>query len=288
MTTVVERRAQDGRAVLFACDFSPPRGTSPDLLESSRGLSADFVSVAYNPGKSVRVNSALAAYWIKENLGLEVMFTVSTRDMNKIAIQSLLLGASLLGLENIVVVKGDSFNDLDRTHLKSVNDFRPTELIRAVKAMNEGQDFRGAKLVSPTAFCIGATIDLVRDQDTEISLTRRKIEQGTDFFILQSVFDTRLVSDFLEKYYDRFGEPLDAPVFCGVQVMAKESFAFGDVPDWVKDDLSRGRTGEDLASDTIQRFVDDGHRSIYLLAPILKCGYRDYESAQRVMETFRS
>ena len=104
-------------------------------------LDADFISVAYNPGKSTRVNPVAAAHWIKTNLGKEVVFTLATRDMNKVAVQSLLLGAELLGLENVVVVSGDALSRRELSLLKAVADYTPTGLLRAIGEMNRGIDW---------------------------------------------------------------------------------------------------------------------------------------------------
>ena len=118
VTTIVERRNLDPNRVLFVCDFTPPRGPDPALLQPARDLEADFISVAYNPGKSVRVTSAFAAHWIKQNTGRDVLFTIATRDMNKLAVESMLLGAGLLGLRNVLVVRGDRFNERDLSAVK--------------------------------------------------------------------------------------------------------------------------------------------------------------------------
>ena len=96
-----------GSQPVFVCDFSPPRSADPSVLEQARTLDADFISVAYNPGRTVRTDSAMLAASIKANLGKDVLFTLATRDMNKLALQSHLLGARLLGLVNVVVVGGD-------------------------------------------------------------------------------------------------------------------------------------------------------------------------------------
>ena len=287
MTTVVERRARSGEAVLFICDFTPPRAADSALLEPVRGLDADFTSVAYNPGKTVRANSAFAASWIKEHTDKDVVFTLATRDMNKVAVQSLLLGAALWGLENVVIVKGDAFNERELAAVKAVDDFRPSELIASARGMNSGVDYKGGKLPSPTGLCIGATIDLGHEIEGEVALTRRKAESGAQFFLLQALFDPQRLQGFLDGYDRRYGEELSAPVFCGVQVMTADSMVFGDVPEWVREDLDKGRAGEEIAIDVLQRFVDRGFTSIYLIPPILRGGRRDYPAAQRVIETFR-
>ena len=113
---------------------------------------ADFISVAYNPGRAVRANSAMLAASIRHETGRETVFTLATRDMNRLALQSLMLGAQMLGLENVVVVQGDPFNERDRSLTKPADDYRPTELIAGIRAMNEGMDFRGSSLREPTGF----------------------------------------------------------------------------------------------------------------------------------------
>ena len=287
MTSIVERRARDPGAVLFVCDFSPPRGTDPKLLEPAAYLQADFISVAYNPGKSIRLNSAIAAYWIRKNTDREVLFSLATRDMNKIAIQSLLLGAGLMGLENVVILKGDDFSKNELLALRSVNDFKPTELVASVGSMNRGVDFKGVKLQAPTDFCVGATIDLGHDLEHETTLTRLKVKAGAQFFLLQSLFDTDPLKVFLRGYWTRYGEELSLPIFCGIQVMAPDSLVFGPVPEWVTRDLSKGRSGENIAQEVLGRFVGEGFKSIYLVPSIMRGGRRDYEATQRVIEEFR-
>ena len=288
MTSIVARYAQASDRPILICDFSPPRGGDPALLEPARGLSTDFISVAYNPGKSARVNSAAAAHWIQTSTSTDAVFTIATRDMNKLAIQSLLLGAQLLGLENLVVVKGDEFNARDLSVVAGVDDYTPTGLMRSVAELNEGVDFKGLKLRSATRFCIGATFDLSRDAVRETALTRRKVEAGADFFLSQPTFSPDEPLRFLDAYHERYAEELALPVFHGIQVMSEDSIVFGNVPQWVTDDLGRGRTGPEIALQVIEGFRDAGFRAFYLVPPILRGGRRDYDAAQAVLQTLRS
>lgn len=287
MTKVVSKCAHNTNHILFICDFSPPRGGGPNLLETSRHLNADFISVAYNPGKSARVNSAIAAHWIKENTGQEVIFTLATRDMNKIAIQSLLLGAQLLGLENLMVVEGDGFSEREHSLIKEVYDFRPSKLLRSINQMNYGLDFKGLKLQHATDFCAGASIDLERDLKKEIKLTQLKIEAGAQFFISQPTFNPNKPIEFMDRYAQQYGKEISQPIFHGIQMMSRDSIGFGNIPTWVSSDLNKGRSGEDIASQVLQSFVKMGLRTIYLVPPILKGGLRDYDAAQSVIESFR-
>lgn len=287
MTTVVEHWFQYPDAVQIVADFSPPRGTDPALLDEAARLDADFISVNYSPGKSARVNSALAAAWIRQNTGKEVTFSLSTRDMNRVAMQSLLLGAGMMGLENVVVLKGDSFTETELAITKPVDDYAPTGLIRAIVDMNRGVDYKGLKLQDPTSFCIGATIDLARSMDRQVELTRKKVEAGARFFLLQALFSPERLTEFLERYADSYGEELSALICCGVQVLVEDGVTFGVLPDWVTTSLRKGYSGEDIAVEVASRCLDAGQRSIYLLAPIFRGGRRDYTACQRVIERMR-
>ena len=287
MVKVIDKIARERGGFLFICDFSPPRGSAPELLASAKDLDADWISVAYNPGKSTRLNSAIAAHWIKARLEKDVVFTLATRDMNKLALQSVLLGADLLGLENVVIVKGDEFTERDLSRVRDVSDYSPTGLLESLRRMNEGVDFKDLKLRTPTSFCIGATIDLARGIEQEARLSRRKYEAGAQFFISQPTFDASGPQAFLECYRSSFDEEFPCPIFYGMQVMTEDSLVFGHVPEWVTEDLKKERSGVDIALQVLDEFAGAGLTSIYLIPPIMRGGRRDYEAAQAVLSNFR-
>ena len=265
----------------FICDFSPPRSGS--IIEARRAdIPADFISVAYNPGRAVRANSAMLAAAIRRETGKETVFTIATRDMNRLAIQSFLLGAQLLGLENAVVVQGDQFNDRDRA-LLAVNGYRPTELIAGIRAMNEGTDFRGSNLREPTAFCIGATFDLGRGIEQEAELAVRKVEAGADFLMSQPVFDPDDAHRFRDSYEKQSGSPLAVPVFYGLQILEPGGVLFSNVPEILRNELEGGRTGVEIAVELYQRFQDVGLHNVYLVPPIRRGGARDYAAAREFL-----
>jgi 5,10-methylenetetrahydrofolate reductase len=284
MAKIVDLFEKAGGRPFFICDFSPPRGAEPDLLKSARFLDADVLSVNYSPGRSARVNSAIAAGRIKADTGKETMFALATRDMNRLALQSLLLGAQLMGLENLMVLKGDRPKEHESSLVKEVDDLRPTELLRSIGDLNRGLDFKGLKLRTPTDFCAGASIDLGRPLDREVALTRRKVEAGARFFLSQPTFDAGRPRRFLDRYTELTSQKISQPVFHGVQVIAADSVVFDRLPDWVTGDLHRGRSGLDIALQVIQEFADAGLSSIYLVPPVKKGGRRDYEAAQAVLE----
>ena len=284
---VTEKCSAQGDRTLFICDFSPPRAADPGSLEQAKGIDADFICVAYNPGKAVRVDSAMLAYSIRHHTGKDVLFNLASRDMNKLALQSHLLGAQMLGLKNVVVLKGDVFTTKDQAQVRDVSDYTATGLMKAMDAMNLGQDFRGGNLRAPTDFCIGASIDLGRGIEREAALTHRKVSAGAHFFLTQPVFSAQEVASFLEAYRAISRQDLSQPVFWGLQVLVQGGVIFSGVPEGVRRDLDRGRQGTDIAMELLDRFLDSGIRRIYLVPPIMKGGARDYQAAQVVLEGAR-
>ena len=286
MAKVIERCYESTGRPGFICDFSPPRSGS--IAEARRAnIPADFISVAYNPGRAVRANSAMLAAAIRRETGKEAVFTIATRDMNRLALQSLLLGAQVLGLENVVVVQGDRFDNRDRA-LLAVNGYRPTELIAAIRALNEGTDFRGSSLREPSSFCIGATFDLARGMDEEAELTARKVEAGADFLISQPIFDPNDAHRFLEYYELQSGEPLSIPVFFGLQILEPGGVLFSSVPDEVRAELEAGRSSVDIALELYSRFQEARLHNIYLVPPIRRGGGRNYDAAREFLGRVRS
>ena len=281
---VTDRCSTQGEETIFICDFSPPRFADAGAIARAKSIDPDFICVAYNPGRAVRVDSAMLAHAIKTHAGRDVIFNFSTRDMNKLAVQSHLLGAQMLGLENLVVIKGDVFTAKDRALVKDVSDFTPTGLIKAAESMNQGLDFRDSTLRVPTDLCIGGAIDLGRGTDQEAVLTYAKVEAGAQFFITQPVFSTEEISRFLETYHEVSGQALDKPVFWGLQVLVKDGVIFSGVPEGFRTELEKGREGADIAQELLGKFRDFGIKRVYLVPPILKGGVRDYQSAQRVLE----
>lgn len=275
------------QGVTVLCDMSPPRGAFPDLLDAVQEVDADFLCVAYSPGKSVRVDPAMTAYALRQRTGRDVVFNLSPRDKNRLAIQSHLLGAQLLGLDNVIVLQGDPFTPAELERVRPVNDYTATEAIAGVQALNQGMDFRGLKLRHATDFCVGATMDLNRDLEGEARLAHRKRGAGAQFFISQALFDLDRLDSFRETYRRLHGADLEEPVFHGLQVLEKDGLLLGDIPQAILDDLEGGRSGADIAAELWQGYVDRGARGIYLVPPILKGGRRDYAAAQRALETCR-
>ena len=289
MTIVTEKLRQRNDRPVFVCDFSPPRGADFSTVEQVKRVGVDFVSVAYSPGRSVRVDSTVMAQVISLSGDQDVIFSLAPRDMNKLALQSHLLGAQALGLENVVVLGGDDFTSRDRGLLTQVNDYSSTGLIRAIGDLNRGEDFRGLKLRKPTRFCIGAVIDFgASDIEKEARLTERKVQAGAEFFFSQAFYGVEVANRFYETYSSVSGGNLTVPVFHGLQMLERDGILFGDVPTHLRSDLEKGRSPLEMAFEQLQSYTDKGMDLIYLIPPILKGGRRSYAAAEQLLLQFKA
>ena len=286
MSKFTEYTSTKCESVTFICDYSPPRGIDFNDLEKASSLNSDFVSVAYNPGKSVRINSLQSAHWIKQNSTSDVMFSMSCRDMNKLATQSHLLGAQLLGLENLVIFQGDPFNPKEDNNVKTVMDYKTTELIHAANMMNNKLDYKGNELSAPTDFCIGSTIDLNKELHSEIQLTNKKIQNGAKYFLLQPIFSIDRLHVFLETYHEVFQSSINIPLCIGVQILNPSTRSFGHVPIEIKSQLESGKSPIKIASEFIEKVISYKFNCIYLLPSLLPDGSRGYEEASNIIRNY--
>ncbi len=288
MSKVTEQcSAATGRPA-FICDYSPPRSGRPD--DAPAPPPADFISVAYNPGRAVRVNAAAMAAVLRQRCNVDAIFTLATRDMNRLALQSLLLGAQALELQNVIAVAGDPFPATD-AGAATVDDYRPTELIGAIANLNAGVDYRGRNLRAPTDFCIGATVDLGRGIAGAARLAARKVSAGAQFLITQPVYDAAAVGRFNDAYYDAYhnadrdaaGPPPNVPIFWGIGLLEPDGISFASVPPPMLNDLSKGRSGVDIAREIWAALQDAGVNDCYLVPPIRRSGARNYAAARQFL-----
>ena len=265
------------RRPVFIADFSPPRGPTTDFLDDAMKLIVDFIAVAYNPGKAVRIDSVSVAHEIKRVTGRSVIFNLSPRDMNRIAVQSRLLGGSIMGLSNVLVVQGDPLTERDR--IRAATGDTATSLIADIAQLNVGMDYKGLKLRAPTDLCIGASVDLGKGVEPEARLARRKVEAGAHYLVTQPIFDTADVSRFEGAYESLAGVKLEVPVFWGLQILVADGVLFSNVPAAVREQLEAGRSGVEIALEQYERMHAAGVQGVYLVAPIMKGGARDYDAA---------
>jgi len=275
---LIEDLSNSRRNCFIACDFSPPKLDNPQGLKLATSLNPDMFSVSYNPGQSVKLNPIFASFWIQNETKISSIFTLATGNMNPKCLEKLLLNAHVLGLTNAVFVMGDS----------SSKTISATKALELTARMNFGLDVGNNQLDIPTNFCIGSTIDISKNWDHEISLTKKKIDSGAEFFLAQAQFDISKVVQFLESYRDKIGAHIEIPILWGVQMITKGSSSFTSIPDYMKRDLDLGRSGLDIALEIFDQYFAYGIDSFYLLPPFFRTGKRDYDLAEELISALTS
>lgn len=173
-------------------EVAPPHGTDYSAMLSSVDKLAPYchaVNVTDNQGATLHLSS-LAASKAVLDAGIEPIFQQTCRDRNRLALQSDLLAAWTLGLENVLLVTGDDPRGGDHPKAKGVFDLDSTQLIEVVAGLNDGMDMNGRALEGGTGFYIGAAaFPEAEPFDIQQERALSKISAGARFFQTQAVMD---------------------------------------------------------------------------------------------------
>ena len=229
-------------AVTAEC--GPPRGADAEHVHKKAKLiegCVDACNVTDNQTSMVRMSSLAGCMLIKED-GIEPLMQMVVRDRNRIAIQSDLLGASALGVRNLLCLSGDHQIFGDDPEAKNVFDIDSIQLIGLVRMMrDEGVFPSGKKLVGPPKFFIGCAINPFADP-YEIRVPRfaLKAEAGADFVQTQCIFNLEKFKRFMEDVR-KIGLHEKVAILAGVTPLKsagmakfmKKNVAGMDIPDEV-------------------------------------------------------
>lgn len=216
------------RKFVITTEVSPPDSTDPlDVLTAASKLSkiAEALNVTDGSGANCHISS-VAACTILSQAGYEVIFQMSCRDRNRIAMQGELLGASALGLHNVMCLTGDDVTAGDHPQSKRVFDLDSTQLIQTARIMrDEGIFLSGRKISSPPKFFLGgADNPFVEPFDFRPLRLAKKIQAGAEFFQTQYCFDVKRLRAHMEKVCD-LGLPEKCFILIGVGPLRSEKTA---------------------------------------------------------------
>jgi methionine synthase I (cobalamin-dependent)/5,10-methylenetetrahydrofolate reductase len=200
-----------GRFVV-SVEIDPPRGLNPRrALEGAAMLKeagADCINVGDSPRAQIRMSPVAMALLLHQRVEVETIVHFTTRDRNLMALQSDFIGAHVLGLRNILCLRGDPPTGGGFLRAVGVWDVSPVGMIRVLKGLNEGIDWAGNTLSQPTSFFVGAAANPTAPSlEAEMRLLRRKVEAGADFIMTQAVYDVAACAKFL-KAASRVGVPI--------------------------------------------------------------------------------
>jgi len=205
-----------GKKFLVSVEIDPPKGTNAENILNSVGklkqTGVDAVNIADSPMARVRMSCVSLAYLIKQKIGIETILHLTCRDRNLMGLQSDLLGVHALGIHNILAVTGDPPVLGDYPQATAVYDVDSIGLVKIVNKLNQGTDWAGNLIGSPTFFCVGVAVNPNADDlKREIDRFEKKVEAGADFAFTQPLYDLKILEQFLQKV-----SHLEVPVFLGV------------------------------------------------------------------------
>src|SRR3989338_3403559 len=211
------------KTFLVTMEVNPPKGTDLaeilSAVEKVKGL-VDAVNVTDGSGAIMRACSLAVAKAVLD-AGADPILQMTCRDRNRLALQADLLGASILGIRNVLLLTGDDPKAGDHPDAKPVFDINSAALMQAAKGLTEGKDMAGKELAGVPKFCIGAAADPgAKDLDVEMQKFQAKINGGAQFFQTQAVFDAASLKRFMER-----AQPFGKPVLAGILLVKSAKMA---------------------------------------------------------------
>ena len=261
----ISDRFEAGEFVVTA-EVGPPKGFHLEHLvaeakEYLSGITA--VNVTDNQSSVMRLGS-LATCKILKDAGLTPIYQLTCRDRNRIALQSDLLSAAALGIDNILCLTGDHTKMGDHPQAKPVFDLDSVSLLHTVCQLEKGVDLGGNELVGEAPkFAKGAVVSPCSDSvDAQLAKMERKVMAGADYFQTQAVYEPEKFIKFMEKA-KQFGKPVQLgiviPKSAGMAKYMNKNVAGISVPQYMIDELASdkekakaGITGVEIAAKIIK------------------------------------
>jgi homocysteine S-methyltransferase len=185
-------------------EIIPPRGINcVQEIEGAQLLSqlgVHAINVPDSPRASARMSAQSLCIQIQQHTSIETILHYTCRDRNILSIQSDLLGASSIGLHNILCLTGDPPKLGNYPDATAVFDVDSIGLVNIVRRLNHGLDVGANAIGASTNFTIGIAANPgVPDIENELRRFAYKVEAGAEYAITQPVFDLRLLESFLER-----------------------------------------------------------------------------------------
>ncbi|MCL4500867.1 MAG: methylenetetrahydrofolate reductase [Deltaproteobacteria bacterium] len=180
-------------------ELKPPKGVDPEgLLAPVKSVNGKVTAYGIPDNEHAKMKlSALAAARLVQEAGGEPLLLMTCRDRNRLALESDLLGAGALGLENILALSGDFVSLGDHPDAKPVYDADSVQLLQIARGLMAGHDSAGLALEGNPNFCLGAV--LIPEADPagpQLLKAKKKLKAGAEFFITAPVFDLEKLRQF--------------------------------------------------------------------------------------------
>ncbi|MBI4334139.1 MAG: methylenetetrahydrofolate reductase [Chloroflexi bacterium] len=220
--SLLSEALKSGKFVISA-EIGPPKGVDiTEMLENAEVLRGKVTSInATDQQSSVMRLGSLASCHILKDKGFEPILQMTCRDRNRIALQSDLLSAYMLGVENVLCLTGDYVSLGDHPDAKPVFDLDSVSLLHAARELQNGKDLAGKELKGSPHFFTGAIVTPGADPvEPQIIKMEKKVKAGARFFQTQAIYEPRKFEEFMKsvKY-------LNVPVMVGIVVLRSAAMA---------------------------------------------------------------
>jgi methylenetetrahydrofolate reductase (NADPH) len=216
-------RFKQGKFVI-TCEVGPPKGIEIekilDELEPLR-TKADAFNVTDLQSSVMRIGSLATCRLLKER-DLEPIMQLTCRDRNRLGLQSDVLSAAVLGIENLLCLTGDHPRLGDDPAAMPVFDLDSVQLLAAVKSLMTGKDIAGNELEGKSPqFALGAVVNPGADPlEPQILKMAKKVDAGAEFFQTQAVYEIDKFADFMGKV-----KQFKVPVMAGIVLLKSPAMA---------------------------------------------------------------
>lgn len=247
---------------IVTSEIGPPKGTDIEEVlkdaELIRGR-VDGINVTDLQSSVMRVGSLAICKLLKDR-GLEPVFQITCRDRNRLALQSDLLSAAILGIENILALTGDHPLLGDHPQAKPVFDLDSIQLLEVIQLLESGKDMAGNPLKGAPRFCAGSVVNPGADPlEPEIIKMEKKIEKGAIFFQTQAVYDIDLFKRFLDA-----AKNLKTTIIAGIVLLKSAGMAR-----YMNENVSGVFVPNNLIEE-MEKTKDKGAKSIEIAARLVK------------------
>ena len=254
---------------VITTEVGPPKGTDVTEIEEAAELlrgRVDAANVTDQQSSVMRLGSLPVCHMLKRR-GLDPVFQITCRDRNRLALQSDLLNAWVLGVENVLAITGDLPALGDHPQAKPVYDLDSVQLLEVIGKLNGGHDMAGNELKGKPSLFPGAVVNPGANTEAALELQiikmEKKIEAGARFFQTQAIYEPELFAKFMKRV-EGFRVPVLAGIIplksAGMARFMNKNVAGVFVPDGLIERMAdaedRVQTGIEIAAELIKQLKD--------------------------------
>ncbi|MCK4863582.1 MAG: methylenetetrahydrofolate reductase [Dehalococcoidales bacterium] len=260
----LQSKLESGKFVI-TCEVGPLKGTDIHEVEENAELlkgKVDAANVTDQQSSVMRLGSLVTSQILVQK-GLEPIYQTVCRDRNRIALQSDLLSAWVMGIKNVLAITGDLPQLGDHPEAKAVYDLDSVTLLQTIGKLNNGTDINGNELQGKPSFFPGAVVKVESDTEASMELQiaklERKIAAGARFIQTQAVYDADNFAKFMKRV-----EKFNVPILAGVIPLKSAGMAKY---------MNKGVAGVFVPDDLIQKMTDATEKAatgIQIAADLIK------------------